>query len=107
MTMGPDPITRIRWMSLRRGMARKIKKKGARKGSLVRRTMNADQTAAAFPRGARLILPAFRQRVQTLIFWIFPSSSMRATWRLGRHVRRVLLFACETLLPKATPFLHT
>ena len=43
----------------------------------------------------------------TLILMILPSAWMRATWRLGFQVRRVLLFACETLFPKATPLSHT
>ena len=34
-------------------------------------------------------------------------ASVRTTWRLGFQVRRVLLFACETLLPKVTPLLQT
>ncbi len=61
----------------------------------------------ACPRGARWILPALRQRVQTLIFVILPSIRIRATWRFGFQTRRTLLFACETLFPKVTPFLHT
>ena len=58
------------------------------------------------PRGARWIFPALRQRVQILIFVTLPSMRMRATWRLGFQTRRVLLFACETLFPKATPLSH-
>src|SRR5512142_239632 len=58
---------------------------------------------AACPRGARLILPAFRQRVHTFTFSIFPSTTVRTTCRFGFHVRRVLLFACDTLFPNATP----
>src|SRR5690242_12033296 len=63
--------------------------------------------AAATPRGARLILPAARQRVQTFTFTVLPfSSSTRATCKFGFQVRRVALLACERLLPNATPFLH-
>ena len=54
-------------------------KKGSPEGLPFSNIYRDNQTATAFPRGARLILPAFRQRVHTLIFWIFPSSSMRAT----------------------------
>src|SRR5262249_13526002 len=59
--------------------------------------------ATACPRGARLILPAARHRVQTFTFWILPSTMVRTTCRFGFHVRRVLLLACDTLLPNATP----
>src|SRR5689334_15857793 len=55
--------------------------------------------ATAVPRGARLTLPAFRQRVQTFTFSIFPSTTVRTTWRFGFQMRRVLLLACDTLLP--------
>ena len=58
---------------------------------------------AACPRGARFTLPAFRQRVQTFTFSTFPSISVLTTCRFGFQVRRVLLLACETLLPYATP----
>ena len=51
----------------------------------------------------RWILLAARQRVQTFTFCTLPSTIVRTTWRFGFHVRRVLLFACETLLPNATP----
>src|SRR5207244_3774551 len=80
-------------------------KKGAPKDS--RSVVGRSDHATRFPLGARLILPAFRQRVHTLTFWIRPSSSIRTTWRFGRHVRRVLLFACDTLLPNATPLPQT
>ena len=42
--------------------------------------------------------------MQTFTFVILPSTRVRTTCRFGFHVRRVLLFACETLFPKATPF---
>ena len=48
-------------------------------GSLSSFPADLPQAATPFPRGARLILPAFTRRVLTLIFWIFPPSSMRAT----------------------------
>ncbi|CAA9359797.1 MAG: hypothetical protein AVDCRST_MAG40-3405 [uncultured Gemmatimonadaceae bacterium] len=51
-------------------------------------------------------MPAFRQLVHTFTLMTFPSARVRITWRLGFQVRRVLLFACETLLPKATPLLQ-
>src|SRR5256885_12895435 len=59
--------------------------------------------ATCAPRGARGTLPALRQRVQTFTFVILPSTRVRTTWRFGFHVRRVLLFAWDTLLPNATP----
>src|SRR3979411_1420760 len=59
--------------------------------------------ATCTPRGARGTLPALRQRVQTFTFVILPSTRVRTTWRFGVHVRRVLLFAWDTLLPNATP----
>src|SRR6476469_3761024 len=59
--------------------------------------------ATCTPRGARGTLPALRQRVQTFTFVILPSTRVRTTCRFGFHVRRVLLFAWETLLPNATP----
>ena len=62
-----------------------------------------DYATAAAPRGARFTLPAFMQRVQTFTFSILPSMTVRITWRFGFQVRRVLLLACETLLPNATP----
>src|SRR5215203_4037888 len=79
-------------------------KKGAppRKLPLVTARM-ARRHATWVPRGARGTFPALRHRVQTFTFVILPSTSVRTTWRFGFHVRRVRLFACETLLPKATP----
>src|SRR5690242_5599602 len=59
--------------------------------------------ATCVPRGARGTFPALRHRVQTFTFVTLPSTSVRTTCRFGFHVRRVRLFACETLLPKATP----
>ena len=67
------------------------------------RGSNSAQTVAACPRGARRTLFAFRQRVQTFTFVILPSCTTRTTCKLGFQVRRVLLLACDTLLPKVTP----
>ena len=36
-----------------------------------------------------------------------PKFATRATWRLGFQMRRVRLFAWETLFPNATPLSHT
>src|SRR5689334_20281548 len=84
------------------------RKKGSFESSPLLRAANGmSNHAAATPRGARLILPAARQRVQTFTFTVLPfSSSTRATCRFGFQVRRVALLACERLLPNATPFLH-
>src|SRR5579863_3624596 len=60
----------------------------------------------ATPRGARCTLPAWRQRVHTFTLVIVPSTTTRATCRLGFQTRRVRLLACDTLLPKATPRSH-
>ena len=70
---------------------------------LVATARMARRHATWAPRGARGTFPALRHRVQTFTFVILPSTSVRTTWRFGFHVRRVRLFACETLLPKATP----
>src|ERR1700738_1669348 len=80
------------------------KKKGAPQSSLSRDGPAARRRhATCTPRGARGTFPALRQRVQHFTFVILPSTSVRTTFRFGFHVRRVLLFAWETLLPKATP----
>ena len=82
-----------------------VRKKGSPKAPPIRARSRVERgiTPPPVPRGARLILPAFRQRVQTLTFSILPSTRVRTTCRFGFHVRRVLLLACETLLPNATP----
>ena len=56
-------------------------KRGARKlPSLhARCTVRTSRHATACPRGARLTLPAFRQRVQTFTFSILPSITVRTT----------------------------
>src|SRR5258705_13942430 len=79
-------------------------KRGAlKRAPLALRDTRAARHATCTPRGARGTLPALRQRVQTFTLVTLPSTSVRTTWRFGFHVRRVLLFACETLLPNATP----
>src|SRR6185503_16894022 len=78
------------------------KRSSPRKLPLVTARM-ARRHATCVPRGARGTFPALRHRVQTFTFVILPSTSVRTTWRFGFHVRRVRLFACDTLLPKATP----
>src|SRR5215207_3035015 len=78
-------------------------KKGAPQGSSPETARSASRHATCTPRGARGTFPAFKHRVHTFTFVILPSTSVRTTCRFGFHVRRVLLFACETLLPKVTP----
>src|SRR5439155_26458074 len=83
---------------------RLTEKRGAlNRAPLALRDTRAARHATCTPRGARGTFPALRQRVQTFTFVILPSTSVRTTWRFGFHVRRVRLFACDTLLPKATP----
>src|SRR6185503_17077800 len=85
-----------------------VHEKGEREAPLVLACADHVCHATAAPRGARLILPALRHPVQTFTLMVLPSGpTMRATCRFGLQVRRVLLFACETLLPNATPFLQT
>src|SRR6185369_15519458 len=80
------------------------KQKGSpERAPLALRDTRAARHATCTPRGARGTLPALRQRVHTFTLVTLPSTSVRTTWRFGFHVRRVLLFACETLLPNATP----
>jgi hypothetical protein len=63
------------------------------------RSRTATVHATAAPRGARVILPAFRHRVQTFTLVGFPSISTRATWRFGFHDRRTFVFECDRLFP--------
>src|SRR5512132_3017389 len=89
------------------GMSRRLLgdvKKGAPQSSPSRDgPAERPRHATCTPRGARGTFPALRQRVQTFTFVIFPSIKVRTTCRFGFHVRRVLLFAWDTLLPNATP----
>lgn len=86
-------------------MNSKVQKKGDRRGRPIKLEMVeiACLYATALPRGALTIFPADRQEVQTLTLITFPPISIRATCRFGFQVRRVLLFACDTLFPNATP----
>jgi hypothetical protein len=80
-------------------------KKGAPEGAPGRVGRDQGQATLAL-RGARWTFPAERHRVHTFTRWIFPSITTRTTWRFGFQMRRVLLFACETLFPNATPRLQ-
>jgi hypothetical protein len=81
------------------------RKKGALSGLLFCSDGPNDYATTA-PRGARCTFPACKHRAHTFTRWIFPSMTTRTTWRFGFQMRRVLLFACETLFPNATPRLH-
>ena len=62
--------------------------------------LNADPDVAqlrALTAAANLAALVYHRDVITFV--ILPSTSVRTTCRFGFHVRRVRLFACETLLP--------
>ncbi len=61
----------------------------------------------AVPRGAFVIFPDFRQRVQTYSREGVPPTSIRTFWRFGLKRRLVATIEWLRLFPNAGPFRHT